>query len=318
MKGRTVVQPELSIIIPVFNEEDCVLRLEAELVPVLEDVGVPSEVIFVDDGSTDETFILLEEVVSRRPWARLIRLKRNFGQTQAMAAGFDQASGKTLVCLDADLQNDPKDIPRLLEKMDEGYDIVSGWRRDRKDTWLTRRLPSICANWLISRWLGVRIHDYGCSLKAYNARIMKALHLYSDMHRFLPALASQCGARVTEITVNHRAREFGVSKYGLSRVFKVAIDLIVLKLIVDFSNRPSHAFGIVGMFFVAGALLIVPLFAWNVAVDYRVNTVLPAIMIIFMLCAVNFFVLGVLGDLIVRVGKTDNTAHARSTAVELT
>jgi glycosyltransferase involved in cell wall biosynthesis len=312
------VPTELSIIIPVYNEEDCVLRLEAELAPVVEDVGVPTEVILVDDGSSDETFSLLAEVASRRSWCRVIRLKRNFGQTQAMAAGIDQAEGETLVCLDADLQNDPKDIPRLLQKMSEGYDIVSGWRKDRKDTFLTRRLPSICANWMISRWLGVRIHDYGCSLKAYDARIMKALHLYSDMHRFLPALASQCGARVTEITVNHRPRLYGESKYGLSRVFKVAIDLIALKLIVDFSNRPSHAFGIIGMFFVLGAFMLMPLFAWNVAVGYRVNTVLPAIMIIFMLCAVNFFVIGILGDLIVRVGNTDRTDHARSTAVELT
>ncbi|MCA9323462.1 MAG: glycosyltransferase family 2 protein [Planctomycetes bacterium] len=308
---------DLSIIIPVFNEEECLPVLESELARVLQVLPGRSEVVFVDDGSSDGSFEILAGLVERRSWARVVRLRKNFGQTQAMAAGIDLARGETLICMDADLQNDPDDIPRLLETMEQGYDIVSGWRRHRKDKFISRRLPSICANWLIGRFLGVKIHDYGCSLKAYDARIMKALHLYSDMHRFLPALAWKCGARVTEIEVNHRPRIYGKSKYGLSRVFKVLLDMVVIKLIVDFSARPAHYFGLVGAVFGALALWVLPFYVVNLIEDYRVNVVLPSVIVLFGLTGLYFFMLSVIGDLIVRVGRHDATEYARSTAVEI-
>lgn len=309
---------DLSIIIPLLNEEECIPKLEAELQEVLELLPGNNEVLFVDDGSTDRSFELLQGVVERRTWARVVKLKRNFGQTQAMAAGFDAARGETLVCMDADLQNDPKDIPILIEKLEEGYDIVSGWRKHRQDKFLSRRLPSVCANWLLGKVLGVKIHDYGCSLKAYDARVVKSLHLYSDMHRFLPALASKCGARVTEIPVNHRPRLFGQSKYGLSRVFKVVFDMTVIKLIVDFSNRPAHYFGIWGTVFLLGALWVTPFFVINMVMSFREESiVLPSIIVLMFTTSVYFYVLGMLGDLIVQVSKHDATEYARSTAVEV-
>ncbi|MFT7618603.1 MAG: glycosyltransferase involved in cell wall biosynthesis [Planctomycetota bacterium] len=308
---------EVSIIIPVFNEEEAIPNLEEELSSVMQTLPENCEVVFVDDGSTDRSFELLSQIVKRRVWAKVVRLKTNFGQTQAMAAGIDESQGDILVCMDADLQNDPRDIPRLLDKMEMGYDIVSGWRADRKDKFLSRRLPSVCANRLIGALTGVRIHDYGCSLKAYDARIMKSLHLYSDMHRFLPAIAWKCGARVTEIKVNHRPRIYGTSKYGLSRVFKVFFDLFVIKMIVDFSSRPAHYFGLIGGMFFAGGLVVVPFLIWNMVADYRVNVVLPAVLILMLVTALYFFLMGTLGDLIVRVGNHDATENARSTVVEI-
>ncbi|MCB9831161.1 MAG: glycosyltransferase family 2 protein [Planctomycetes bacterium] len=308
---------DLSIIVPVFNEEEALPRLEEELAEILHLLPKRTEVILVDDGSTDRSFEILSAMARRRSWVVVVRLATNFGQTQAMAAGIDAAQGEVLVCMDADLQNDPRDIPRLLEKMEMGFDIVSGWRRDRKDKLVSRRLPSICANWLIGWLLGVKIHDYGCSLKAYDARIMKSLHLYSDMHRFLPALAWKCGARVTEIPVNHRPREYGTSKYGLSRVFKVFIDIIVIKMIVDFSSRPAHYFGVIGSFFLIAGLIVLPFFVLNLVADYRTNLVLPSVLIMVGVTALYFFLMGALGDLIVRVGHHDATEYARSTATEL-
>lgn len=309
---------DLSVVIPLLNEEECIPKLEEELEEVLKYLPGTKEVIFVDDGSTDRSFEVLEGVVARRPWARVVKLMRNFGQTQAMAAGFDAARGEVLVCMDADLQNDPRDIPRLIEKLDEGFDIVSGWRKHRQDKFLSRRLPSVCANWLLGKVLGVKIHDYGCSLKAYDARVVKSLHLYSDMHRFLPALASKCGARVTEIPVNHRARLYGESKYGLSRVFKVVFDMTVIKLIVDFSNRPAHYFGVWGTVFLLGALWVTPFFVINLIVGFRGESiVLPTIIVLMFTTSMYFYVLGMLGDLIVRVGRHDATEYARSTAVEV-
>ncbi len=309
---------DLSIIIPLLNEEECIPKLAEELDEVLGYLPGTKEVIFVDDGSTDGSFEILARLTAEKSWARVVKLKRNFGQTQAMAAGFDVARGEVLVCMDADLQNDPRDIPKLIEKLEEGYDIVSGWRKDRKDKFFTRRLPSMCANRLLGKVLGVRIHDYGCSLKAYDARVVKSLHLYSDMHRFLPALAQKCGARVTEIPVNHRPRLFGTSKYGLSRVFKVVFDMTVIKLIVDFSNRPAHYFGVWGTVFLLGALWSTPFLIINLMRGWNNDRiVIPSIVILMLLTSVYFYVLGMLGDLIVRVGQHDATEYARSTAVEV-
>ena len=318
MMIRSMLDFDLSIVIPIFNEEGCLLALEAELERVMVVLPPRTEVLLVDDGSSDRSPELLREMATRRPWARVVKLRRNFGQTMAMAAGFDLARGKIIVCMDADLQNDPEDIPRLLDMMEKGFDIVSGWRLRRQDKLWTRRLPSMAANWLIGRILGIRIHDYGCSLKAYNARVMKSLDLYSDMHRFLPALAWRCGARVTEITVNHRPRAAGKSKYGLSRVFKVAIDILVIKMIVDFSDRPAHAFGKIGALFLFLSLVCTPLFFYNLVENYRAgNIVLPTIIMVTSLTAFYFFVLGVLSDLIVRVWSRDATRYARSTMIEV-
>jgi glycosyltransferase involved in cell wall biosynthesis len=309
---------DLSIIIPIYNEEGSIPSLEAELVRVMDLLPERTEVLFVDDGSKDATPRLLAEITTRHAWAKVVKLRRNFGQTQAMAAGFAQSCGKVLVCMDGDLQNDAEDIPRLLEKMEEGFDIVSGWRRRRQDRFLTRRLPSICANWLIGQILGVRLHDYGCSLKAYNARVMKALKLYSDMHRFLPALARRCGARVTEISVNHRPRAFGKSKYGLSRVLKVMIDIVVVKFVVDFSDRPSHAFGVLGSLSLFICWLTVPLFVYNQNQDYRTgNVVLPAIIALTAMSAMYYFIVGIYFDLIIRASRHDASRYARSTMVEI-
>ena len=315
--NREMNELDVSIVIPVFNEEECLPLLERELDDVLTELPETAEVILVDDGSTDRSFAVLRDMASRHSWVRVIRLKRNFGQTQAMAAGFDHARGATIICMDADLQNDPRDIPQLLEQRDKGFDIVSGWRRDRQDTWLTRRIPSIVANWLIGRVCGIRLHDYGCTLKAYNARVMEALHLYSDMHRFLPALAQKSGARVTEVAVNHRPREFGQSKYGLSRIVKVALDMIVIKLVVDFSHRPAHAFGKIASWFLIAFVISAVFFVWNLLAEYRAwNVVLPTILILTAVSALYFFMLGVIGDLIVRVGRHDDSAYAKSTAIE--
>jgi glycosyltransferase involved in cell wall biosynthesis len=233
--------PELSVIIPVQNEQDNVEALYETVLPSLEGLGRTYEVIVVDDGSSDETYTRLARLAADDARLKLVRLRRNYGQTAALAAGFDHALGSVIVPMDGDLQNDPTDIAKLLEKIDEGYDVVSGWRRERKDSFV-RRLPSRVANWLIGRVTGVRLHDYGCTLKAYRAEVVEETRLYGEMHRFLPALAHQNGARITEIPVNHRARTAGRSKYGLGRTLKVLLDLLTVKFL-SVSTKPSYVFG---------------------------------------------------------------------------
>jgi glycosyltransferase involved in cell wall biosynthesis len=234
----------LSIVIPAYNEEESMRPLCDALFPVLNSLGITHEIIFVDDGSRDGTFAVLEEIQREVAGGmRIIRLRRNFGQTPAMACGIDHADGDIIITMDADLQNDPRDIPRLLEKMNEGYDIVSGWRKDRKDKAISRKLPSMIANRLIASMTGVRIHDYGCTLKAYRGEVIRCMHLYSDMHRFMAALGALSGARVTEIPVTHHARRYGASKYGISRTIKVLFDVFTVKLILGYSYRPLHLFG---------------------------------------------------------------------------
>ena len=217
--------------------------------------GMKFELIMVDDGSTDQTVEVLERLQATQPFMRVVELRRNFGQTAAMAAGFDHAAGDVIVPMDGDLQNDPADIPRMVAKLDEGFDVVSGWRRDRKDKLLTRKVPSWLANWLIGRITGVRLHDYGCSLKAYRKEVAEHTKLYGEMHRFIPALASWAGARVTEMVVNHRPRTRGKTKYGLSRTFKVLLDLITVKFLGSFSTKPLHVFGGIGMLSLLGAMV---------------------------------------------------------------
>jgi glycosyltransferase involved in cell wall biosynthesis len=250
------LDPELSIVIPLYNEAENVEPLYAELSAALAKTGRSYEVLIVDDGSRDDSFVRLKAVHERDPRWRIIRFRRNFGQTAGFSAGFDAARGAIIVTSDADLQNDPRDIPKLLEKMDEGFDIVSGWRKDRKEPFLSRRLPSMMANRMISSSTGVALHDYGCSLKAYRRDVVKHIHLYGELHRFIPAVASAIGATVAEVPVNDRARRFGSSKYGISRTFRVFLDLITVRFLLGYATRPLHVFGGIGLLMAALGLLI--------------------------------------------------------------
>lgn len=244
--------PELSVVIPLYNEAESIETLYAELTAALAALGRSYEVVVVDDGSQDESFTRLRAVHERDPRWRVIRFRRNFGQTAAFAAGFAAARGAIVITSDADLQNDPADIAKLLAKMAEGYDIVSGWRVKRKEPFLSRRLPSLLANRMISGATGVSLHDYGCSLKAYRSEVIKNVRLYGELHRFIPAVASWMGVRVAEVPVNDRARRFGASKYGLNRTFKVFLDLITVSFMLGYATRPLHVFGGLGL--AAGAV----------------------------------------------------------------
>jgi glycosyltransferase involved in cell wall biosynthesis len=237
------LSPSVSVIIPVYNEAENIPLLHEHLGQILKEQEISYEVIFVDDGSTDDTFMQLQSLAQRDQQVGIIQLRRNFGQTAAMAAGVDYSIGEILVFMDGDLQNDPIDIPHLLEKLEQGYDVVSGWRKDRKDALLSRKLPSWLANWLISKMTGVSLHDYGCTLKAYRREVFQHVHLYGEMHRFLPAYTALTGASITEIEVNHHPRKFGISKYGISRTIRVLLDLITLKFFESYRTRPHHAFG---------------------------------------------------------------------------
>jgi glycosyltransferase involved in cell wall biosynthesis len=240
--------PELSLIVPVYNEEETLPLLFDAILAALEPLARPWEVIFVDDGSRDKSASVLTSLHERDPLhVRVIEFRRNFGQTAAIAAGLDHARGEVVILLDADLQNDPADIPLLLAKLEEGYDLVSGWRRKRKDNALTRNLPSHVANWLISRVTGVHLHDYGCTLKAYRRDVLAGFHLYGEMHRFIPVFAHSVGARIAEIEVNHHARKFGKAKYGLERTLKVLLDLFTVKFLLSYSSKPMHLFGGAGL-----------------------------------------------------------------------
>jgi glycosyltransferase involved in cell wall biosynthesis len=237
---------DISVVVPVLNEEENLPILHQQLCQVLAGSGFQYEIIIVDDGSTDGSFQMLRQLQAGDPCLRIVRFRRNYGQTAAFAAGFDRARGDIVITMDADLQNDPEDIPALVEKMAEGYDVVSGWRVDRKDRFLDRRLPSILANRLIGWTTGVRIHDYGCSLKAYRREVLDDVQLYGELHRFIPALAHAAGARVTEIPVRHHPRRFGRAKYGLSRTLKVVLDVLAVRFLTSFSTRPIHIFGVFG------------------------------------------------------------------------
>jgi glycosyltransferase involved in cell wall biosynthesis len=241
------MNPELSVVIPIRNESQNIEALYVELTEALERWGRSYEVLAVDDGSTDDSFDRLTRCQQRDPRWRIIRFRRNFGQTAAFAAGFRHARGRLIATADGDLQNDPRDLGEMVRRIEEGYDIVCGWRKDRKDPWLTRRLPSGMANKLISWSTGVKLHDYGCSLKVFRADVVKPIKLYGEMHRFLPAIASEMGVRIAEVVVNHRARKHGTSKYGLSRTFRVVLDLITVKFLLSYSTRPLQMFGLIGV-----------------------------------------------------------------------
>ena len=248
--------PELSVVIPLLDEAPNVEALYRELTETLEGWGRTFEVVLVDDGSTDGTFEILSRLHGADPRLRVIQLRRNFGQTAAFAAGLAHARGRLIVTADGDLQNDLRDIPRMVDKLEEGYDIVCGWRKARKDHWLSRRLPSVIANVLISGATGVRLHDYGCSLKVFRAEVVKSIRLYGEMHRFIPAIASEQGVRIAEVVVNHRLRRHGRSKYGISRTVRVILDLATVKFLLSYSTRPLQIFGLVGLLMGAAGTLI--------------------------------------------------------------
>ncbi len=292
--------PALSIVIPVFNEEENLRPLYAEIAAALKDFAY--EVLFVDDGSTDNSFFVLTDIQKNTSNVRLIRFRRNFGQTAALSAGFKYARGSIIVPLDADGQNDPADIPRLVSKLQEGFDIVSGWRKDRKDNAVTRTLPSRAANWLIGRITGVRLHDYGCTLKAYRAESLKSIRLYGEMHRFIPALARWGGENVTEMVVNHRPRTRGKTKYGLNRTFKVILDLITIKFLASFSTKPIYVFGGLGVLcFIRSFISGITVLAMKLLQNYSMNrNPLLIISLILMTTAIQFILMGLLAEILVR------------------
>lgn len=295
--------PDLSIVIPVYNEGPNIKQLLAELAATLDAHGRPFEVIVIDDGSTDDTFEELARLQARDVRLRVIRFRRNFGQTAAFAAGFAYARGKLVVTMDGDRQNDPADIPRMAALADKEYDIVCGWRRDRKDTFATRRVPSIVANKLISWATGVELHDYGCSLKVFRTEVVKPLRLYGEMHRFLPAIASQIGVRITEVVVNHRPRQAGTSKYGLSRTIRVILDLLTVKFLLSYSTRPLQIFGLVGLGAASSGALILAYLAYVrlIALEpiaQRTPLFLTGVLLVFI--GVQFVTFGLLAEVMAR------------------
>ena len=295
---------KVSVVIPVFNERENVPILYRKLKEVLQSLSVDYEIIFVDDGSTDGTTEVLEEIGKSDQKVKVIEFSRNFGQTPAMVAGIDHSSGDVIVTMDGDLQNDPEDIPRLLEKIKEGYDVVSGWRKDRKDAAISRKLPSKIANWLIGKITGVRIHDYGCTLKAYRAQILKRVRLYGELHRFIPALLSTVTSvnRIVEIPVKHHPRRFGRSKYGISRTFKVISDLFLIWFVQKFLQKPIHLFGLVGIvLFLLGALPFAYLVLLKITGHSIGHRPLLIISVLFILAGLQMFTVGIVTELLTRI-----------------
>jgi dolichol-phosphate mannosyltransferase len=290
---RTGTTPELSLFLPVLDEEENLGEMHEKISAALAKLGKSAEVIYVDDGSTDRSLSILKEIAARDPRVRVISLRRNYGQTAAMSAGIDAARGEILIPMDADLQNDPADIARLLEKLDEGYDVVSGWRKNRQDKLISRKIPSQIANKVISMIGGVHLHDYGCSLKAYRRDVLQDVRLYGEMHRFIPIYASWAGARVTEIPVDHHARTRGKSKYGISRTIKVIFDLITIKFMASYQTKPLYVFGEFGMIafliaVIAGVWAIVLKLAYGTSF---ILTPLPIITVVMLAISVQFFLM---------------------------
>jgi glycosyltransferase involved in cell wall biosynthesis len=294
--------PELSLFLPVLNEEPNLRPLHAKIQAALESLGKTAEVIYVDDGSTDGSLKILRAIAAEDSRVRVISFRRNYGQTAAMSAGIDAATGEILIPMDADLQNDPADIDRLLEKLDEGFDVVSGWRRNRQDKLLTRKIPSWLANNLISKIGGVALHDYGCSLKAYRRDVLEDVRLYGEMHRFIPIYAAWSGARVAEIPVEHHARVMGKSKYGLSRTVKVVLDLMTIKFMASYQTKPIYVFGTFGL--IAFALSLIA-GVWALFLKFFegvsfILTPLPIIAVVMLAISVQFFLMGLLAEMLVR------------------
>lgn len=312
--SKAETAPELSLFLPVLNEEDNLRPMHAKIREALSSLGKTAEVIYVDDGSTDKSLQILREIAAEDSRVRVISLRRNYGQTAAMSAGIDAAKGDILIPMDADLQNDPKDIARLLEKLNEGFDVVSGWRKNRKDKLIMRKIPSQIANRIISWIGGVYLHDYGCSLKAYRREVIQDVRLYGEMHRFIPIYASWAGARVTEIPVDHHARTMGVSKYGISRTIKVVFDLMTIKFMASYQTKPIYVFGTFGMiaFFLS---IFAGLWAFVLKFGYGTSfilTPLPVIAVVMLAISMQFFLMGLLAEMLVRTyhESQDKTIYA--------
>jgi len=309
---------ELTFVVPVHNEEENLEDLHAAISAVATEMGRPVEMVYVDDGSTDRSHAILLDLRQRDPRIKIVKFRANFGQTPALAAGFEEARGNVVITLDADLQNDPADVPKLLAELERGYDVVSGWRRDRKEPYLSRRLPSLIANRCIAWLTGLSIHDSGCTLKAYRTRVVKKLPLYADAHRFLPAIASIRGARVGEIPVHHRPRARGYSKYGIGRTSRVLFDLLKVRVLVRFSSRPLHWFGLGALpaFFLGTVALIANLFAvlqfgsaHHVVRQMtgesfgELNVVYMSTALLFLGLGIHFVLMGLLGELAVKASR---------------
>jgi glycosyltransferase involved in cell wall biosynthesis len=315
----TEAAASLSIIVPVYDEEQNLPTVAEKLLSVLQTIGRDYEIIFVNDGSRDRSAAVLDELAATDEHIKVVHFKRNFGQTSAMMAGLDYSSGEVIIPIDADLQNDPIDIPRLLERLDEGFDLVSGWRKDRKDDTLRRNLPSWVANWIISKISGVKLHDNGCTLKAYRRSIVEDIRLYGEMHRFLPVYASWSGARTTELPVQHHPRTAGESKYGLKRIVKVPLDLLVVKFLGDYSQKPIYVFGGFGLFSHAMALL-----TFVVMVYYKywggksfIETPLPVLAALLILMGFISMLMGLIAELVVRTyhESQDKSTYSVKTTV---
>lgn len=290
---------KISIVIPAYNEEENIQYLYDELNNVFGPLDSEHEFLFIDDGSSDSTLDVLRTIQEQDPHVKIICFRRNFGQTAAMSAGFDFASGDVIITMDADLQNDPQDIPRMINKINEGYDVVTGWRFDRKDAFLNRRLPSIIANKIISWTTQVSLHDYGCTLKAFRREVIKNIKLYGEMHRFIPAIASGMGISFTEIKVNHRPRRFGSSKYGISRTIRVVLDLITVKFLLSYSTRPIQVFGLLGVIcgsigFLIAFVMIIQRQFFEVPMSDR-PLLLLAILLVFV--GIQFISIGLIAEL---------------------
>jgi glycosyltransferase involved in cell wall biosynthesis len=294
----------ISIVVPVHNEDDSLLPLYDRLTPVLVALGRPYEILFIDDASTDRTYELLSNLVQTDRHLKVVRLRRNFGQTAALSAGFHEARGKVIIAMDGDLQHAPEDIPALMSKIDEGYDIASGWRKERVDNPITRRIPSRVANWLMSRASGIDLRDFGTTFKAYRAEVLKDVHLYGDLHRFIPALASFYGARVAEVPIQNTLRASGTSHYGLGRTFRVLFDILTIRFLLKYFTRPMHFFGTIGLIGTAsgsamlGYCLIVKVF-WRLDIIQEHGPLMIAGALL-LLAGLMMFSTGLIGELVIR------------------
>ena len=299
MKSDSPIQ--FSVVVPFYNEQENIPPLYMKLTEVMDGIGEPYELVFVDDGSKDNTFKVLSEIYEHDRRVNVVRLRRNFGQTAALKAGFDFARGEVVVSMDGDLQHDPEEIPRFLEKIAEGYDLVSGWRYQRKDHWLTRQLPSRTANWMMAKLSGIELHDFGTTFKAYRREIIQEIQLYGELHRFIPALASSTGAKITEVPIENLQRKNGKSNYGIGRTIRVFLDLIIVKFLLDYSTRPLQFFGILGMCGTSAGMLI----ATYLGIDkllHHTDTVaehgpLMLLAVVLFLSGVQLLSLGLLGEI---------------------
>ena len=306
---------DVSIVVPLYNEQESIRLLHSAITDAVAAASMDYEIVFVDDGSADETFAIAEQLAAADPRLKVLKFRRNYGQTPAMAAGIEHAGGKIIVTMDGDLQNDPRDIPMMVGKIEEGYDLAVGWRHNRKDKLVTRKIPSRIANWLIGKVTGVPIKDNGCSLKAYKANVIKRVPLYNEMHRFIPAMASIAGPRVAEVKVRHHAREFGESKYGLSRVYKVLLDLMTIKTIASFASNPLYWFSLLAIPFL---LLSTALIAGALVTSLSGNGISIPVAgsgLIFFTLAAFLIVGGAVGELIHKTGSFDSTQFPLLTSV---